>query len=394
MNSDQLIDKYLDGKLSKSQRKQLKNWVMQDPEHLKIFKERVRSHSFVIPIYFDSDKAFESFYEKLQLKNHKRRRRLKVISIAASFAVLIASSLLYLNSEEMTNAAKLSNREANESLKQIQITLPDGSKQLIDKKSTTSLKTKVGQLVASKNDDVLTFGNSKTAVEDTTITQIDIPYGEKFKIKLSDGTLVWLNSGTTFKFPQQFGTASKTRTVEVNGEAYFEVKENKQKPFIVNTPSVDVKVLGTHFNVSSYANDSRTETTLMEGEVDVYKALHKTNPLKLRPNQQAVFQKGDESLERNTVKASDFNSWIDNVLLVDELSFLELKKKLERRYNVTITNEIEDLWDNRYRGEFKDESLSETLRTIALSSHFDFEVDGKQVTIFSKEHSTTTDNNN
>lgn len=394
MKSGQLIDKYLDGKLSKSERKQLKSWVMEDPKHLKIFKERIRSHSFVIPIHFDSDKAFENFHETLQLKKRRHRRRFQFISIAASFVVLIASGILYLNSEEIINTSNVSHKEANEILKQIQITLPDGSKQLIDKESTTSLKTKVGQLVASKNDDVLTFGNSNTAAEDTTITQIDIPYGEKFKIKLSDGTLVWLNSGTSFKFPQQFGTASKTRTVEVIGEAYFEVSENKQKPFIVNTPSVNVKVLGTHFNVSSYANDARTETTLMEGEVDVYKGSQKTNPLKLLPNQQAVFQKGDESLERNTVKASDFNSWIDNVLLVDELSFLELKKKLERRYNVTITNEIEDLWDNRYRGEFKDESLSETLRTIALSSHFDFEVDGKQVRIFNKEHSTTTDNNN
>ena len=394
MNSDQLIDKYLDGNLSKSERKYLKSWVVKDPEHLKIFKERIRSHSFVIPIPFDSDKAFENFYEKLQLKKRQHKRRLQVISFAASFAVLIASGVFYINSKEITNTANISDREANESLKQIQITLPDGSKQLIDKKSTTSLKTKVGQLVAIKNDDILTFGNSKTAVQDTTSTQIDIPYGEKFKIKLSDGTLVWMNSGTTFKFPQQFGTASKTREVEVIGEAYFEVAENKQKPFIVNTPSVRVKVLGTHFNVSSYANDTRTETTLMEGEVDVFKGSQKTNPLKLRPNQQAVFQKSSKSLERNTVKASDFNSWIDNILRVDGLSFLEMKKKLERRYNVTITNEIENLWDNRYRGEFQDESLTETLKTIALSSHFDFEVDGKQVIIFKKKEATTTENSN
>lgn len=385
MNSDELIHKYLNDKLSKSESAYLKSWVMKDPKHLKIFKEHIRSHSFIIPLYFDTEKAFENFHEKIQLKKTKQRRRMQIIYFAASFAILIVSGVFYLSLEKITNTPKASKIEANESIKNIQITLSDGSKQLIDKKMTTSLKTKFGQVIANKNNNVLTFGNAKTASEDTTITQIDIPYGEKFKIKLSDGTLVWLNSGTSFKFPQQFGTASKTREVEVIGEAYFEVAKNKQKPFIVSTSTVNIKVVGTHFNVSSYANDIKSKTTLMEGEVYVYKGSQKINPLKLRPNQQAVFQKDNKSIERNNVKASDFNSWIKNILLVDDLSFLELKKKLERRYNVTIINEIENLWDNRYRGEFQDESLTEILKTIALSSHFDFEVDGKQVRIFKKE---------
>lgn len=385
MNSDQLIHKYLNDKLSKSESAYLKSWVTKDPKHLKIFKEHIRSHSFIIPLYFDTEKAFENFHEKIQLKKTKQRRRMQIIYFAASFAILIVSGVFYLSLEKITNTPKASKIEANESIKNIQITLSDGSKQLIDKKLTTSLKTKFGQVIANKNNNVLTFGNAKTASEDTTITQIDIPYGEKFKIKLSDGTLVWLNSGTSFKFPQQFGTASKTREVEVIGEAYFEVAKNKQKPFIVSTSTVNIKVVGTHFNVSSYANDIKSKTTLMEGEVYVYKGSQKINPLKLRPNQQAVFQKDNKSIERNNVKASDFNSWIKNILLVDDLSFLELKKKLERRYNVTIINEIENLWDNRYRGEFQDESLTEILKTIALSSHFDFEVDGKQVRIFKKE---------
>lgn len=390
MNSNQLIDKYLNGNLSRRERIRLKNWVMKEPKHLKIFKERIRSHSFVIPIHFDSDKAFENFYLKLQLK--KRKRRIQLISMAASFTVLLALGVLYLNSEVNNENNSVVSEQSKDNLKQIQITLPDGSKQIINKKSTQSLKTKVGQVVANRTDNVLTFGNTKQAQLDTSITQIDIPYGEKFKIKLSDGTLVWLNSGTSFRFPQNFSSTNKNRTVEVIGEAYFEVAKNKQKPFIVNTPSVDVKVLGTHFNVSSYSNDTRTETTLMEGEVDVYKSSEEKNPLKLSPNQQAVFKESSKRLEKNDVIASDFNSWIDNILIVDGLSFLELKRKLERRYNVTITSEIETLLDNRYRGEFEDESLTETLETIALSSHFDFEVNGKRVRIFEKKESTKASN--
>lgn len=393
MNQQQLIKKYLNGNLSARERNHLKKWVMENPKHLKIFKDHIRSHSFVIPMNFDSDKAFEKFYNQLQLKKRKRRRRFQVASIAAGFAVLIAIGFLSQNSEVITSKKNsLSSKEANEKLKHIQITLPDGSQQWIDKKSTMSLSTKVGEVVAHKTDKVLTFGNANKAVADTSITQIDIPYGDKFKIKLSDGTLVWLNSGTTFKFPQNFGSKTGIRAVEVIGEAYFEVAKNKQKPFIVHTPSVDVKVLGTHFNISSYPNDSKSETTLMEGKVNVYRASQKNKPLRLSPNQQAVFEKSNDSFQKNDVLASNFNSWIDNILIVDGLSFLELKKKLERRYNVTISCEIETLLDNRYRGEFKDESLRETLETIALSSDFDFEIDGKQVRIYDKKESTKTNN--
>lgn len=383
MNQEQLIDKYLNGNLSITERKRLKNWVMKKPEHLKVFKKRIRSHAYVIPINFDSDKAFEKFYSQLQVKKRQRRRRFQVISIAASLTVLIALGILYQNSEIITaKKNSLSNiKEAEESLKHIQITLPDGSQQLIDKKSTRSLTTKIGEVVASKTDNVLTFGDAKNTIVDTSITRIDIPYGQKFKLKLSDGTLVWLNSGTSLKFPQTFSSKADTRRVEVIGEAYFEVAKDREKPFIVHTPSVDVKVLGTHFNISSYPNDSRTETTLMEGEVNVYRSSEK-NPIKLSPNQQAVLKKTDQSFEINKVLANDFNSWIDNILIVDGLSFLELKKKLERRYNVTIVCEIEALLDNRYRGEFEDESLTEILKTIALSSDFDFEIKGKQVRIY------------
>lgn len=123
----------------------------------------------------------------------------------------------------------------------------------------------------------------------------------------------------------------------------------------------------------------------MEGKVHVYKSFQNENALELNPNQQAVFKKTDLSLSINNVEAKNFNSWIDNVLVVDGLSFLELKKKLERRYNVIITSEIDGLWNTVYRGEFHDESLKETLQTIALSSHFEFKIDGKHVRIFNKK---------
>jgi ferric-dicitrate binding protein FerR (iron transport regulator) len=386
MNSDQLIDNYLKGNLSKKERVQINKWVKKDLNNLNYFKEHIRFHSYVIPLNFDSDKAFDRFYQKIQEKKQLRKQRLKIFYWAASFTALIGLGLLYQNSEllfiEQDNIAD--RREANESLKEIQVTLSDGSHHRIDKKSTISLENKSGRRVASQLNNILSFEDYSSSVEDTSTTQIDIPYGEKLRLRLSDGSLVWLNSGSSLSFPQQFSSKSKTREVNVIGEAYFEISKNKKKPFIVHTPSVSVKVLGTHFNISSYANDSKSETTHMEGKVQVYNSLQKNTPVELLPNQQAVFEKTSQKFQKKTVDANAYNSWIDNILIVDGLSFFELKKRLERKYNITITNELDYLWKKTYRGEFKDESLAETLETIALSSKFSFSIDGKHIRIFNK----------
>ena len=387
MKSSQLIDNYLQGNLSKPERIQLNKWVKKDLKHFKHFKECIRLHSYVIPLNFDSEMAFEHFYDKILKQEHTRKRRWKVFYWAASLTALVSLGLVYQNLEfiHTQQHQTVDIRENNDNLNQIQITLSDGSQHRINKKSTLTLEDKQGRLVASKTGDVLSFETSTTAVEDTSMTQVDIPYGEKMRLKLSDGTLVWLNSGTRFKFPQQFSSKSEIREVSVTGEAYFEVSKSKEKPFIVHTPGVNVRVLGTHFNITSYANDSKSETTLMEGRVEVYNSLQKNSTLELLPNQQAVFEKTSKTFQKNTVDAKTFNSWIDGILIVDGLSFLELKKKLERKYNITITNELDDLWENTYRGEFKDESLTETLETIALSSKFSFDIDGKHVRIFNNK---------
>lgn len=380
---EQIITNYLNGNLSKNERNQLKLWVKKDPKNLELFEERIRLHNYIIPLHFDSQKAFEKFHNQTHKKALQRRRRYKVLSIAASLAIFMSLGWIYHSTNMIsTPENSISDIESGNGFKKIEITLPDGSKQTINKQSIHHLKSKKGQLIALKKEGLLDFSNQENHQIFTTPTQIDIPYGEKLKIKLSDGTLVWLNSGTRFRFPQVFGSSSKTRQVEVIGEAYFEVAQNKNVPFIVTTPSVNIKVLGTHFNVSSYINDFNTITTLMEGSVSLNKNSNTENPLIIKPNQQAVYQKTNSLFEIAEVNTSDFNAWTGNVLLVDNLTFLEIKRKLERKYNVTITSEIEHLWTTKYKGKFKDESLRETLETIALSSKFNFKIEGKHVRIF------------
>lgn len=386
MKINQLINKYLNRNLSKQERFQLRKWVQTSKNNLAHFKKYISLNISIKSLKFNSDDAFLNFYKKIQDRKRRRKRRLKVFAMAASIAILM--SLWITNrpfTEDIKNDKFVVEEFENQTQNQIQITLPTGDKQSIHKKKNSNLKTETGELLAQKVDGVMTFVQRSGLAKDKSTIKIEIPYGEKLNFRLSDGTLVWLNFGSSFTFPQEFKSTSNLREVKMKGEAYFEVAENKQKPFVVNTSDFKVKVLGTRFNVSSYNNNINSKVTLIEGKVQVLNFLQKKDIITLSPNQQLVIEKNSKEFFKNKVKATDYNLWIDNVLVVDGLSFLELTKKLERKYNVTITNEIEELWDNIYKGEFRDESLIETIETIALSSKFQYEIKGNNVRIYNKK---------
>lgn len=391
MSKDDLIDKYLEGSLSKRERKTLIKWVKEDQSHLNHFKSRIRSYSYVIPMRFDSEKAFNKFYLKIKKKEIRKKRRQSYLAIAASLTLLLGLGTVYhfTNFDFQDHTPEVTTPEPLDEMPQrIQITLADGTKQTLQKNANVVIMDSLGNTIAETKEKVLSFKSSNLAQLDTTLNRIDIPYGEKLRIKLSDGTLVWLNSGSTFKFAQNFSPSSKQRKVQLIGEAYFEVTENKHQPFIVSTEELDIKVLGTKFNVSSYRNDPNNETTLMEGAVQVYSSANQQQPIILAPNQQVVFQKSSNHFKKRSVDASVYNSWIKGSLIVNHLTFTEILNKVERRYNVEITNKAVGVENDLYKGKFNNESLPEILETIALSSSIQFSIKGKQVVIYNKKTSS------
>lgn len=383
MKEKQLIHKYLDNSLSKVERKELINWINKDKKRLDYFKSQVTSYPYVIPFHFDAEIAFNKFQKQLLKREVKKKKQIKYLAIAASLCILIGIGAFYKWTDfnyQQTHPS-ISNKQAEELPQQIQITLSDGSKQILQKNTDIILMDSLGNTIAQKKKQVLSFENSSQYTLDTTMNRIDIPYGEKLQLQLSDGTLVWLNSGTTFKFPQNFSPNAKHRKVQLIGEAYFEVSENKNQPFIVDTKALDIKVLGTEFNVSSYDNDKNHETTLMEGSVQVFKEQQIQNPILLSPNEQVVLDKANRLIQKRTVDASIYNSWIEGKLVINHMTFSQILKKLERRHDVQIINNAKGIENNIYRGEFNKESLQETLETIALSSNFSFIINGNQVII-------------
>lgn len=239
--------------------------------------------------------------------------------------------------------------------------------------------------------------------------KVTVAYGSKSTIELPDGSTVTLNSGSTLKYPSVF--AAENRTVILDGEAFFDVKKNPSKPFLVKTKDITVKVLGTTFNVKSYPDDNLTEATLVTGKVEIIRNndnsdLSKSqNTLVLAPNQKAVFYRESdelalkveepkvETIEREAplelkvlvqkeIKTENVISWKNNILVFNSEPFGDIIKKLERWYNVEVTLKYTKLSPVVFSGKFDKESVQEVLHALSLIEPFKYEINKNQILIF------------
>ncbi|RYJ43363.1 FecR family protein [Flavobacterium beibuense] len=194
--------------------------------------------------------------------------------------------------------------------------------------------------------------------ETPTITELAAK-GEKKEVLLHDGSIVVLNSNSSITYPEEFG---KTREVMLEGEAYFKVHRNTQQPFIVKAGTVDVKVLGTSFNINAY-DTLNTKVSVLTGKVQVTDPTGKK--VYLIKNQQAEYtEKKDFKLSQEN--SNDGIAWTQNTIMLKETTLGETAQILENWYNVTIQFEDKDLEKLTISGKFKDEKLENILESIAF----------------------------
>lgn len=228
-------------------------------------------------------------------------------------------------------------------------------------------KTADGQLVYTA------LPGSQNAAQEWN--SIITPLGGRYKILLSDGSLVMLNSGSKLEFP--VGFRGKERRVKLTGEAYFEVTKDPSKPFIVVSGKGLTEVLGTKFNVSNYPEDRVIKTTLLEGKVRFTD--HTSQNMKvLSPGQQASLA-GDE-IQVSEVNATDFMAWKDNKFIFKNEKLSVIMHHLSRWYNIDV--DYNSLPERRlYANISSDVNLSEVLRMLSVTSDLKFNVDGRRVSV-------------
>jgi ferric-dicitrate binding protein FerR (iron transport regulator) len=208
--------------------------------------------------------------------------------------------------------------------------------------------------------------------------EIEVPVGQRVFVTLNDGTTVWLNSRSKIRIPQTFDNNS--RRVYLDGEAYFEVGKDKDKPFIVETSRYNVKVLGTKFNVINYSEMALFETTLIEGSIEVANVA-KGETVILSPNEQVVL--AGNQLSKRQVNNSDRTSWKNGVLVFELQPFSEIIKKLELYYNVRFIIQNTKALDVVYNGKFNaTDSAEKIIDIIHQTNKFKYRVSSDRKIIY------------
>jgi len=350
-----LIDSYLSGSCSEKEKRQLEEFLDAYQEGNIGFNERE---------YGDMDalekRIFKNIQKNIPLEKETKLFELnkKAIPFMKYAAVLVIGTIAAISF--FTNDAS-EIIDANE----IVLELDDGTKKNINLESEEKIKNSKGQILGFQEKEKIVYKNT-TSQHKLAYNKLYVPYGKNIQIKLSDGSLVHLNSGSTLKYPVQF-IKGMEREIYLDGEAYFEVSKNKEDAFIVHSNDVYTKVYGTEFNVSSYKNDDSEEIVLVEGSVGVYKKKTeegKGKQVLLVPNEKASFNKANAQLSIKTVNVKKYTIWKSGVLLFENDRFENIIRKLERHYNVTIQNNSSVLNNIRFTGTFDIETIEQVLNSF------------------------------
>ena len=237
------------------------------------------------------------------------------------------------------------------------------------------------------------------------ISEVITREGSRTNLYLPDGTRVWLNAASRITYARDFG-GTAGREVTLSGEAFFDVTHNPVKPFLIHTTRVDIKVLGTSFNVKSYPADKTTEAVLVKGsiEVDIH---NKTNKkVILKPNEKLIVDNDDSaSLQQRKVlpRVGNFamhspvtilkpnyepttgamieTSWVNNKLIFRDETFEDLARQMERWYGVTIRLEKPELKQLQFTGSFEQETIRQALDALKLTAAFNYSLSGNEISI-------------
>ena len=212
----------------------------------------------------------------------------------------------------------------------------------------------------------------------------DNPPGIKSRIILSDSSIVWLNADS--KLTYQKGFSDSIRFMELEGEAFFEVHKDANRPFVVRTGNISTRALGTSFNIRHFYNESETKVSLLTGLVGIEAETEDSlQTFLLKPYQQLNVAKNLSKITTTSLDGNSVSAWKDNILSFKGASFAFVKSSLERWYGVEIDASGYDAGQWQYRADFRNQSLEQVLSRMSYSQQFDFKVEKKKISIYNRK---------
>ncbi|MBD1420344.1 FecR family protein [Sphingobacterium chuzhouense] len=289
------------------------------------------------------------------------------IAVALLLFVMAGSAVYLFNSKWQTDRNRLESRYGDDVLpggNRAIITLDDGESVVLD-------ESKSGIVVS---DQIVYSDGTPLTQNKSHYATLTTPKGGQYQIQLPDGTNVWLNAASSLKYPTMF--IGDIREVQLSGEAYFEIKHDSEKPFIVLSQGQKVRVTGTEFNISNYAGQSGEITTLISGSVEIENNSTLEKKI-LKPGQQSIVETEKTSIGQ-VDNPGEFIAWKDGYIILTEASLKEIIPHLERWYDVIF--EVKS-WPSvtAYVALNRDTKLSEVLDALEMNFNVNFKIEGRRV---------------
>jgi len=307
--------------------------------------------------------------DEVSLRRRKPVFKLWLRVAAASILFLAGASvywMLFKKSDYPAKTAALN--EVNQPIvpggSRAVLTRSDGSTILLDSIANGTIIQK-GSTKISQQGGLLIYNVSASPNPDTAVVYniLSTPRGGQYQVVLPDGSKVWLNAASSLHFPSAF--PGNRRAVELTGEAYFEVTKNKEKPFVVNVGEMKVKVLGTHFNVNAYADESSIKTSLLEGSVNITRG---SETGMLKPGEQAILNNKENKFKITNVNMEEVTAWRNGVFEFDGADITAIMREIGRWYNVEIVYDGK-IPTRQFQGKISRKArLSDVLQILELSN--------------------------
>ncbi|MEO9893468.1 FecR domain-containing protein [Aurantibacter sp.] len=373
------ISKLLMGTITNEELKALREWLDNPKNQAKLENYVQDYHDLNMSLLKENvSDAYEKTINRIELTDKPVRRLLPNWAKYAAVAVLfIGIGFLYQQNFFATNsnAALVPNEE------QITLELENGTIKTINVAQSKVVKDDDGNVIGNQEKSQLNYSKTNK-LQKVVYNTLNIPKGKTFRIALSDGTLVVMNAGSSLRYPISFSPVS-ARKVFLKGEAYFDVTKDNSRPFIVNVDNLDIEVLGTEFNVSSYNEDANIEVVLVEGAVQLNanNELERGSPVELSPGQRGSYARVSKNINIDAVKTALYTSWIQGHLVFRDLSFNQILSKLERHYNIEIENENAELGKEIFNASFNKVKIEEILSFFNDTHKIEYEIKNNKVFI-------------
>ena len=370
-----LLQKYQEGTLSNADKDKLEAWYLHKASNSNL---QLSEHEL--------EDSYEYLKSKLPLQQETKVIRLwPRLAVAASIVLLLGTGIFYFTKpkQQIIQVVEKPQEIAPGGNRGI-LTLSNGKQivlSAISAKDTIAKEGKNEEVTIKMNaNGVITYVINPNADapkgDANSFNTLSTPTGGQYNIVLADGTKVFLNAVSSIKYPTQFN--GNQRMVELEGEAYFEVAKNKNKPFIVKSSNQAIEVLGTHFNVHAYNNESVVKTTLLEGSVAV---TYKNQKAILKPGQQSNVSNNSNKIAIREVDTEAAIAWKNGRFKFDNADLKTVMKQLERWYGINVEYRG-DVSDVRFNGgTFRNKNLSEVLKVLELSN-IKFKVEGKTIIVY------------